>query len=359
MKSIEDEARKTGVLEIVPEDEEHDFQEEFYPQSIMNAGETVITVDPEPDKKEPEKQARAIVNSQDLLTPEGRELAARSRERTEKEMIQIRLLNRAKIERDPLEASKVVRRLDKGYLIKFLSAMGDDDDMPQGDENKPVYLEAAERLINSDDWPGIVDRYIAADKKKYGTPDTTGPGREPVETPSTREPENDVKKHPQMGTFERITNQTALVNAMRTYFNGTVINGTLPVPDLLKLAERLLMEKEAAAHAEQDPDEQDMPDPVNEIDGKQTTGPALEQPANTAQAEPDPYAWDDGGPLVEAQLKIIANLKAQHKITDPVTWGGMVGQYKDAVGNPLPLAAKMTAKQAEHLIQYLDDTPPF
>lgn len=350
MKSIEDDARKMGVTVVVHEDEDRDFQEEFYPNSVMDAEfETVHTDQDEgPGRVEQAKtdtlaaiqtvnDSIEIVNSRDIMTEEQREMAEKSQEKVKKEMIQLGLFHRVVKERNKDEASKIARRLDKEYLIKFLETMGNADDMPSDGSKKPDYLEASERIINSDDWVNIVNSYTSKNNISDDAPD---PQKNEISNRSEI-----WKTNKFLIELAKIEKQPEIVSYMRRRFLDTVINGTLPPDELFDLAEKLLnKELELKKETEKKTETTKKTEPVPETTAK-------------GQSEPDPFQWDDGGFIEKAQLNHIAKLKSELKITDPEKWAAMVGKYLDRTGNPLPLAAKMTAKQADHFLNSLDEIP--
>lgn len=416
MKTIEEDARKMGVAEVVSDDEDRDFQEEFYPDSVINAEfETVqndnfiksrkqveaenenfpeiinggkaldqilkrevqTTNTPDNDEKilveledvelskddlcgkVQKMDLPEIVNSRDIMTDEQREMAAKSQEKVKKEMVQLGLFHRIVKELNQDEASKMVRRLDKETLIKFLETMGDADDMPAEGAKKPDYLESAERIINSDDWVNIVTAYKA--KNNISDDNNSNSNGPEVEKKAEAEPEQKKVRSEIWTTnkflieLAKLEKQPEIVSFIRKRFLDTVINGTLPPEELFALAEKLLIED---IEMKKQPVQKDPEKPVEK------TTPASEpetkkEPSTQGQpmTESDPFQWDDGGPIQEMQLKHIAKLKSEMKITDPVKWGAMVGQYLDSSGNPLPLAAKMTAKQADHFLNSLDEIP--
>lgn len=370
MHDLETEAISMGATVIIPDDEYHDFQEEFYPNSIVNAEFTAVQEErPSDDNKEnlgqsgkpednvngfpiihpflqqPPAQTPEVVNSRDLLTPEEQEKADKSIEKAKKDVIQLGIMNKIQGTYDRSEALKLIKRLDKEYLIKFLKNMGEPSDLPDEKENKPVFVESAERLINSDDWVKIVGIAIANDKAKYGTTSNEEVSGRADSIPQDESTETATTTYDpfllELAVAARNQNQPEMVAKIRKRFPDTVINGTLPPDKLIDLSERLLkQEKEIPLTG----------DVLKE-------GPEDIQKPESKGQEPNPFAWDDGDMLIEAQLMQIAKLKGDLKIKDPAVWSEYVGKYKDKEGNPLPLAAKMTSKQADHFINYLDEVP--
>ena len=354
MQEIERDARNMGVGDVVSDEEDKDFQEEFYPESIINdpvkiehasehaAGpekdgviDAVIET-PEPvveeQKHEPVLTQIATepetFNTRDVMTQEMKDLAKESQEKTEKEMAQVRLFNRAITEYNRTEAEKIVKRLDKAYLIKFIETTGTDEDMPLSGANKPEYVDSACRIINSDDWIKIVAKIKAEAPPADETPVNDEQDEKALEKTETQT----VEIHPDLADLAKITDQKELVDAMRKKFPDVVINGTLPIDGLLKRAQQIIEDRGKKI------------DPV--VDHVDEKTPEIK---SVGDVEDNPFAWDDGPPIQQdPTLQTIAYLKSKLKINDKTEWNARVSMYLDKAGNPLPLAAHMTEKQARH-----------
>jgi len=366
MKTLEDDARKMGVTKVVPDEDDHDFQAEFYPQTAENSVDAdVLDVVIDESETIPSNTAngQTFVNSRDLLNDEQKKEAAQSQEKTKKTVEQLGLFYRLRNEPGKTEAGKLVRRLDKEMLVKFLIEAGTPDDMPAEGSKKPEYLEACDRIINSDDWENIVSAHKARIGFSHISIEQTKPeqtqepvkeavqqavGIEVYETPAEEKKVRDPLWviNPFLIELSKIDKQPETVALIRKRFVDTVINGTLPIHELHVLAEKLLkadIEEKAAAKAEK----------AAEV----TTKPQPEKKEDPKEGERNPYAWDNGPAILESQLKQIAGLKGMMGIKDPIEWSKLVGRYLDASGNPLPLAAKMTLDQADHFIKDLDKVP--
>lgn len=357
MKELEENARNMLVHEVVSGDEEQDFQEEFYPDSVMNAeveeaaqetpAEVVtggiamlveVANEPEPDPApEPseEKAEPEAFNTRELLSAEDKAIAQESIQKTEKEMVQLSLYNRAVNSYDKVEAEKLIKRLDKAFLIKFIETVGNSDDLPEPTALKPAFVDAACRIINSDDWVKTVAAF------KADVQDAEEQPEEPADapTPTTESKYTD----PVLVELSKITDQTELVAAMRKHFPGVVINGTLPVSELLEKAKSLLI---ATAGTKESTEEV-----------KDNT------PAPSAEKAPaSPFEWDNGEPIKQATLHVIASLKNKLKITERAEWYNRVSHYFNKNNEPQALAAHMTEKQARHFAAELQnefDSVPF
>lgn len=358
MRNLETEAVSMGATVIIPDDEYHDYQEEFYPNSVMDAEfSTVQEERPSDDNKEEFVQSDKsedsvngfpivhpflqkapaetpeVVNSRDLLTPAQQEEAAKSQEKAKKDVQQLGFMNRIQSTYDRTESLKLIKRLDKEYLIKFLKNMGEPSDLPDEKENKPVFVESAERLINSDDWVKIVGAFIAKDKAKYGTTPTTT--AEETETATTT-------YDPFLLELAALNqNQPEMVAKLRKRFPDTVINGTLPPEELIRLGTRLLCGT---------PEPEAVETPQNKDLEKQVVTLEKNTPDQDEESPNPLTVWDDGGPVTEPQMAQIAQLKGVLKIKDFSEWSALVGRYKDRNGESLPLAANMTSKQAKNFI---------
>ena len=366
MQEIERDARNMGVGDVVSDEEDRDFQEEFYPESIVNdpvkvehASEhaarpkkdgivnTVIET-PEPvveeQKHEPVLTQTATApetfNTRDVMTQEMKDLAKESHEKTEKEMAQVRLFNRAINEYSRTEAEKIVKRLDKTYLIKFIETTGTDDDMPLSGANKPEYVDAAYRIINSDDWIKIVAKIKAESPPEKSDndqdEDLSEPEKQESEVQETEASDTKTQVIQQdLVDLAKITDQKELVDAMRKKFPDVVINGTLSIDGLLKRAQQIIEDR------------------GKKIDHVVEKTPEIK---SVGDVEDNPFAWDDGPPIQQdPTLQTIAYLKSKLKINDKTEWNARVSMYLDKAGNPLPLAAHMTEKQARHFQSVLQN----
>lgn len=360
MQEIERDARNMGVCDVVSDEEDRDFQEEFYPESIVNdpvkvehapehaAGlekdgviDAVIVANDhvvDGQKTEPVSTKTATepetFNTRDVMTQEMKDLAKESHEKTEKEMAQVRLFNRAITEYNRTEAEKIVKRLDKAYLIKFIETTGTDEDMPLSGANKPEYVDSACRIINSDDWIKIVVKIKAEAPPADETPVNDERDEKAPETETQT-----VEIHPDIADLAKITDQKELVDAMRKKFPDVVINGTLPIDGLLKRAQQIIEDRGKKI------------DPV--VDHVDEKTPEIK---SVGDVEDNPFAWDDGPPIQQdPTLQTIAYLKSKLKINDKTEWNARVSMYLDKAGNPLPLAAHMTEKQARHFQSVLQN----
>ena len=361
MQEIERDARNMGVGDVVSDEEDRDFQEEFYPESIINdpvkiehASEhaarpekdgvidaVVVAHDHVVDgqKTEPVSTKTATepetFNTRDVMTQEMKDLAKENQEKTEKEMAQVRLFNRAITEYNQIEAGKIVKRLDKAYLIKFIETTGTDEDMPLSGANKPEYVDSACRIINSDDWIKIVAKIKAEAPPADETPVNDEQDEKAPENTETQT----VEIHPDLADLAKITDQKELVDAMRKKFPDVVINGTLPIDGLLKRAQQIIEDRGKKI------------DPV--VDHVDEKTPEIK---SVGDVEDNPFAWDDGPPIQQdPTLQTIAYLKSKLKINDKTEWNARVSMYLDKAGNPLPLAAHMTEKQARHFQSVLQN----
>lgn len=361
MQEIERDARNMGVCDVVSDEEDKDFQEEFYPESIVNDPVKVEhasehAAGPEKDgvidavvvahdhvvdgqKTEPVSTKTATepetFNTRDVMTQEMKDLAKESQEKTEKEMAQVRLFNRAITEYNQIEAGKIVKRLDKAYLIKFIETTGTDEDMPLSGANKPEYVDSACRIINSDDWIKIVSKIRAEAPPADETPVNDEQDEKALEKTETQT----VEIHPDLADLAKITDQKELVDAMRKKFPDVVINGTLPIDGLLKRAQQIIEDRGKKI------------DPV--VDHVDEKTPEIK---SVGDVEDNPFAWDDGPPIQQdPTLQTIAYLKSKLKINDKTEWNARVSMYLDKAGNPLPLAAHMTEKQARHFQSVLQN----
>ena len=361
MQEIERDARNMGVGDVVSDEEDRDFQEEFYPESIVNdpvkiehASEhaarpekdgvidaVVVAHDHVVDgqKTEPVSTKTATepetFNTRDVMTQEMKDLAKENQEKTEKEMAQVRLFNRAITEYNRTEAEKIVKRLDKAYLIKFIETTGTDEDMPLSGANKPEYVDSACRIINSDDWIKIVAKIKAEAPPADETPVNDEQDEKAPENTETQT----VEIHPDLADLAKITDQKELVDAMRKKFPDVVINGTLPIDGLLKRAQQIIEDRGKKI------------DPV--VDHVDEKTPEIK---SVGDVEDNPFAWDDGPPIQQdPTLQTIAYLKSKLKINDKTEWNARVSMYLDKAGNPLPLAAHMTEKQARHFQSVLQN----
>ena len=321
MNKLEEDARKTGALVVVPEDEDRDFQEEFYPNSVVDIApvqkEEPGTVKQGESNQGPEANKTDQEDTGSVITKE--------------DPVKLALLNRLKSEKDPQTAIKLLPRLDKAYLIKYIVDMYPHQHLvPDYKENKPIFVGFITHFIGSPSWMEVM-------------------GIQKQEEPAqTEQPVSD--EHPLISELKAMTVQGDIVEAIRKRF-PTPINGTLPPSQLIDLAEKLLKQPSEPVAVHETPENETQPD-LSLTDETQT-----EEFESEVEPGIDHFKWDDGGPVVESQMAQIANLKKERKITDQSVWVGMVGKYKDMSGNPLPLAAKMTKKQADHFINQLDEVP--
>jgi len=143
--------------------------------------------------------------------------------------------------------------------------------------------------------------------------------------------------------------QIDLVQSMRKLFPGRAVNGTLPMLDLLRLADKWLNPVEAAAVTFI------VPLVPPEVPTPAPTPPA---PEPTPRATPTGFgAWDKGPAATRDQKFEIVHLKkaleAEGKCT-PEVWVNTVALFSGADGKALTSAADMTEKQAKIFIQRLN-----
>jgi len=207
----------------------------------------------------------------------------------------------------------LAKRLRKETLIYHLQVMKYGPIPESG--NKPVYLNLVVETITSKLFPnGVVG-------------DSAPPA-----------PQNDIEvteeKNPEVLDqfiieLIQMKKQQDVLVAMRERFEGAPINGTLPIPDLIEKAKRLL---DLELHS-----------------------PAAKEPAPEKKKITDEErAWDDGGLVEVEQLREMAKLKEFLKVENDA-WFKMVGVFKGMDGSPVEKATLLTQKQARVFILILQE----
>lgn len=372
MRNLEAEAISMGVTEVVPADEDQDFQEEFYPNSVMDAEFSTVQEERSSDDNQEEfvqqdkseesvngfpivhpflQETPEVVNSRDLLTPAQQEEAAKSRELAKEEVAKLGLLHRLRSELEPEPARKLVNRLDKKYILLYLRGVCDDieGEIPNESEGKPVIVEFANKFIGSERWLATTHEYLKKDRDSWREKTSKQVDRNKQESTVIKGESSDTATttyDPFLLELAALNqNQPEMVAKLRKRFPDTVINGTLPPEDLIRLGTRLL-----CGVAESGPESGIVETPQNKDLEKQVVTPEKNTPDQDEESPNPLTAWDDVGPVTEPQMAQIAQLKGVLKIKDFSDWSALVGRYKDRNGESLPLAANMTSKQADNFI---------
>ena len=276
MDQIEKQAKQDGAGVVVSPDEETDHVREFYP----DAADDIIDVTPTDasvEKAEQEPVHEEVLAEKDLKEKKQNELVKR--------------LNAAK---DPGEAIKIMRRLVSAHLVAWTRKTFVKEPLLDDKATKAAWVGQAERLIK-EQWP-MVD----------------------IEEDS----EMTKAVHPELMKMAKIEKQIDLAKHMTERFKGIPINRTLPIPDLLKLAEKLLAEEKLV--------------PENE----EVVGP------KETIVDPEDEFVDDGTPIDRDHLMQIRELKTsgkEHGMTDDMFFNSV-----KVLG--VESATKLTNAQGDKLI---------
>lgn len=338
MDELQAEARANGVGDVVAPTEEAEFVDEFMPDQRAEIGggqktaEVVVV-----DEQKPAEQEESATDM--LAGPALQDAAAVDR------LIQ---------ETDLKSAIAMANRLKKSDLIYFLK-----DQFPGcvQDETgiKPVYVGmAVERLTKKLAPPVVVD--------------------EPATTFSNEHPFMSACENPfmtELWTIAHTNRQVDVVNAIRNQFPGRIINGTLPIPDLIILAEKLLEEDEWEKQKDEKAEvketveaDQDSAQPAEDSAGGASSenievgdsvpkNPEDLNPIQASSQVADWRRWDDGPEISRDQKIEIVRLKKALEVagkSTPETWANSVALFIDKDGAPLTSAVTMTGKQAGEFI---------
>jgi hypothetical protein len=363
MDKIEKDAKESGS-DFIPAEEEHDFQAEFYPESVIELGQVnsdVIDVSPVGQDADAVQEQSGSVEQPETQTAGEQASETKTSETHGKESAsvikspnpeKIALLERLKAETDPTKAWKLIPRLDKEYLIQYLIDMHPNGGtFPDHKENKPVFTGFIQGYIGSTAWRERMG--IGPDEKVYNNAGVSpGAADGSEQTSMSNEPakptDPEVTAHPFIVELQNEQHQYLVVKAMRDRFS-IPINGTLPTDQLIELAKKLLSE-EGVSDTSKAKNDAGTGGSIPEIC---EDGPEESEETETATTYKDPYLWDsDSGMSDNVQHMEMARLKSEQKIDKP-DWVKRVNKYKDKSGDPIDKAVQMSYRQAEHFIKVL------
>lgn len=355
-----------GLFEIdMSPDEEKEIQEEFYPDTVVlsqnsSAGENAKKVENAPEegtntviettentsrekstngvKEEPEQIGNNVET--DLS-----ETVVISAEDLKKAKIQAELVDRLNEESDPKKAFALTKRLTSPTLIAWIKSkyvdtgLLDETDLPPEIGKKPLWVALTERLI--------YQHGTKIDKEK---PENSGANIEDEfseEKIAARVKSCNGDKNKIMLTGFK--DRQLLINYLKNAFPDTPIDATRDFDGTFDLGCRLIDKHGGWAKV----DDKEKVEEINKQDDPIINNKDF--PAEDVYSDPE-FKWAPGEPIAIEQQRAMARIKGERQIGTE-EWENMVRQYTDKDGLPITTARNFTARQSDHFLFNLEETP--
>lgn len=320
MDEIEAEARAAGGGVVVPESEEDEFVAEFAPGAYVMQQQTAPPAASQEEPEPVQEQVPVQEQKEAGFTP-----AVKDSE----------LFEKLESATDLQKAIGYAGRLCKADLLLFLEKHYPGA-VQDSSANKPVYVAMA------------VERLAA----KLTPPAT-------ADTPLSKVENSEDPRIMVIDEVAKVGKQIDVVNAMRKQFPGQIINGTLPIDDLLAVAKRLAA-GEIDIVVDQTPPiiDLDAPTQIASTAGGLEPGEDRDDPAlktSSPEKQETGFAWASGSMLTSTQKIEIVKIKKllDSKGWTAEVWKNSVARFTGEDGKPLASAVQMTERQAEYFIDLL------
>ena len=316
MDALEKEARQLGYNTVVPDSDDTEFQEEFYPYSAIHIEKNENKNDPIDDQE----------NVNNVAVSE--------------------LYENFIKETDPEKARNIIPRLKKAEIILFLESTGlTFEDSDKSNLKKPKFVKLAQEYFDK----GIqkkLDVEAAKPKEQF---------EKQIEEEKAKQ--TDFEKA--VANIRPLQKQSEIVEAIQKLFPDRIINPTLPPSELGKIFEKWVAEdiEKGREHGVVDIDTIKDEKKENSFDNIPETVENI-NPEN----EDSVYIFDNSGLVKETQLAEMVKIKKTYSISNE-NWFEMVSKFLDADKNSIKKAVQLPQKQGDQMIKdalaFVDSEIPF
>jgi len=334
---MEKEIKQISAPEIIPEAEEIDFQEEFFPDSAKN----IVKKDVEA-VEEVQETVEQVVEEKEI-EPEQEE--KKEQKLDEKEQKKLDLYNRFKACSDETEALKLLKRLELKFLYEYSRESFFPNEILTGTK-KPRCLTVIGDFVGSARWMALFPEL-----REAGTQEETK-----LVDESTIKDESDILATSDfLNELKTMRKQSDIVEAIRAYFDKP-INGTLPPSELIKMAEKMVISEWKNAETENKESNNETKEALPEV---------TEEPEKKEEPEQEPVvgkeakvnqAGKNDKLIGETELRQLANAKRLADISNEL-WKELIAEnnFRNSDGNKLESAREFTIKQGELMLAIIKE----